>query len=111
MRDFHCPKCFSRGSLKIEADQENYEILIDCPRCKIKMVEDSISKNDIKWISVKERLPDSNKPCLCYDGEKMYVTIPDTQYNMEFWEYSQCCGCHTNSEVTHWRPLPDPPKE
>jgi hypothetical protein len=45
-----------------------------------------------KWISVKERLPE--------DGIEVLFYSPKTEIN--------CCFV---GDVTHWMPLPEPPKE
>jgi hypothetical protein len=51
-----------------------------------------------KWISVKERLPDENEMVLAW-----VAPCGDLHF---------CFGCElTGFEVTHWMPLPEPPKE
>lgn len=45
-----------------------------------------IGKKVPKWISVKDRLPPKNDVCVL-------------------------CHCDTTGAVTHWMPLPQPPKE
>lgn len=59
------------------------------------------------WISVKDRLPDERRRCLIY-GEK-HIGIGN--YVEPFWyedEWDRGYGC---PEITHWMPLPKPPKE
>lgn len=73
----------------------------------------------MEWISIKDRLPLKNTSVICalkIDGEKFS------------WELDYCCesfgqdgfwlnenGGEYESDyteyVTHWMPLPDPPKE
>lgn len=65
-----------------------------------------------EWISVEERLPEQSVEVLVYDFvdsmDVMFLEVDDDGYR--FWaddngyEYS----IH---DVTHWMPLPEPPKE
>ena len=50
------------------------------------------------WIPVTERLPEVRVPVLVYDGE--YVD------GREFYDLSYV----SKYGITHWMPLPDPPK-
>jgi len=61
------------------------------------------------WISVEERLPEIGRFVLVSDGDDIDVacrykafTIPDKTETF-FWD--------SVLEVTHWMPLPEPPKE
>lgn len=63
-----------------------------------------------RWIPVTERLPELGERVLCTDG----VTVFE-QYR---WELSCVYGIWDRfgmrspmQEVTHWMPLPEPPKE
>ena len=79
----------------------------------------------MKWISVKDKLPDKDGRYLCCWGEHKYIVIYSFakklskvdkydfkgknrkgwyDYDSE-WGYSEMCG------VTHWMPLPELPKE
>ena len=62
-----------------------------------------------EWISVKDRLPEENLRALCFiqkDGIQILcfgkyggrMTWQGDEYNYEL------------NEVTHWMPLPEPPK-
>lgn len=71
-----------------------------------------------QWISIEERLPIECGPVLCYardtSGEGN-VRILGTLRNGEFW-FLQVDGTQFSFpnlclEVTHWMPLPEPPKE
>ena len=62
-----------------------------------------------KWISVKERLSEIGKIVLVSDGDDIDAacrykafTIPD-EVETFFWD--------SVIEVTHWMPMPEPPKE
>ena len=59
-----------------------------------------------RWISVNDRLPESNTEVLVY-SKRRGVTI-------DFVDAFMLTGTVTfyrNSDVTHWTPLPEPPKE
>ena len=55
------------------------------------------------WISVKDRLPDTNDLVLTYaediSGHKYRLIVPNLSLST------------FPSSVTHWMPLPEPPKE
>ncbi len=64
-----------------------------------------------KWISVEERLPEPGQGVLVYD-DCGYMSVADYTHDKHFptvYEF------HVNGEyepgVTHWMPLPEPPKE
>lgn len=61
----------------------------------------------MEWISVNDRLPDSNPAkrvaYLCSNGYEMFVTEWRGYKNAP--AFDQFFG-----EVKHWMPLPDPPK-
>ena len=64
-----------------------------------------------KWISVEERLPEPGQGVLVYDDCE-YMSVADYTHDKHFptvYEF------HVNGEyepgVTHWMPLPEPPKE
>lgn len=64
-----------------------------------------------EWISVKERLPEKFVSVLVYmPGEKPLPTVhegylmPDARWYSNFFKRDE-------DEVTHWMPLPEPPKE
>ncbi|MBR3922913.1 MAG: DUF551 domain-containing protein [Kiritimatiellae bacterium] len=62
---------------------------------------------DTKWISVKERLPEVEADILAYIGEGGFVVCWMTHDG-----YWQCPAyLMDKDDVTHWQPLPEPPKE
>ena len=78
------------------------------------------------WISVKDRLPEEGKRVIGWGqrwidvGEVMYGTaddydpdhiIPDDQPNEVRWRWHRDGTLVHDQNVTHWMPLPDPPKE
>lgn len=89
-----------------------------------------------EWISVKDRLPEFKERVLAYvknkdpegrfnregvyvaqledkvpkhdpEGKRNFWGIPGYDSEWTVWAWS----CFTEPEVTHWRPLPEPPKE
>lgn len=68
------------------------------------------------WISVKDKMPDFDKDILIY-GREIIVTAQLVKgSNRDFWSLSS--GVLANDgeltmndcEITHWMPLPEPPK-
>ena len=61
------------------------------------------------WISVKDDLPkEFGEPCIVYDGSS--VQYGDYFSNSE-WYTPDCYESDEIRGVTHWMPLPKPPKE
>ena len=59
------------------------------------------------WISVKERLPETARPVMCFNGE--YVAIGWRRIgNDDGWFHD--CSYDRLPGVTHWQPLPEPPE-
>lgn len=58
-----------------------------------------------KWIPVTERLPEEDGDYLVYCGE--YYGIFVVYYEVLKTKSKWCCKW---KEVTHWMPLPEPPK-
>lgn len=69
----------------------------------------------MEWISVKDRLPELDTFILSTDGEIVATTIRQIsdQDDEETWNYfTSGCGCCDSDmkNVTHWMPLPKPPR-
>jgi len=69
-------------------------------------------ERDNKWISVEERLPDI-KPGYDYSERVIVVDKNKYIYNSTFWEFSQTWEDDEKNveDITHWQPLPKPPKK
>lgn len=72
---------------------------------------------NMEWISVKYRLPEINQWILASDGEfpgGLVQYCYNEHIGEYFWNFlSSGCGCCDTDmkNVTHWMPLPEPPKE
>lgn len=64
----------------------------------------------MKWISVKDKLPDPIVDVLVYDKkeEKVLLTFLVQLSQNEPWWHHNCFNVNSNT-VTHWMYLPDPP--
>lgn len=60
------------------------------------------------WISVDERLPEDEQDCIIYTGTQMFDGAIYWQSD-KVWHVSEV-GDLSTTEVTHWQPLPEPPK-
>lgn len=64
-----------------------------------------------RWISVEERLPEKYKFVLCYkDGKTRIGYYIGAEYVKGVAAFADC-GHNHSFGVTHWLPLPDAPKE
>lgn len=78
---------------------------------------DNCPRVEAQWISVKDRLPEDRDWVLVigvFDPEGGWCVPHIAEYwNDSWWSdnseypYIEACGLH----ITHWRPLPEPPKE
>lgn len=59
-----------------------------------------------QWISVKDRLPKYENPVLAGNAELCFVNTAWYHVETKRWEFPSGIFC----EVTHWMPLPEPPK-
>lgn len=70
-----------------------------------------------EWISVEDRLPEECKNVLCFEGKKIVIAFMEKtedcgEYVPVFWDWIAYDRDDTYDEVcvTHWMPLPEPPK-
>lgn len=61
----------------------------------------------MEWISVEDGLPNKHEKILIYSEEGSMWVIPYNGSPSDLWqdEYND------SGDVTHWQPLPSPPKE
>lgn len=84
-----------------------------CGRCKTFEAIMTVSRSEMVngWISVKDRMPD--------DGKDVLVLIPFQNtwiYYVSYvesgkWYVPTMYGRNNVPDITHWMPLPEPPKE
>ena len=56
-----------------------------------------------RWIPVEERLPEEDVPVLCIDARGVQTVA---------WNgWGEWCSPEIKAEITHWMPLPEPPKK
>ena len=62
-----------------------------------------------QWIDVSDRLPDESGRYWCYVAEQSDLGLGHYQWN---YAYSKIDGWERTDggTITHWMPLPDPPK-
>ncbi len=79
--------------------------LTSCRSCNARNIADHLIAHGVtvqEWIPVKDRLPDKPMKCLVYTKRGECGGYEITYYNQGFnLQYSN---------VTHWMPLPEPPK-
>lgn len=72
-------------------------------------------ENELKWIPVTERLPDSGVCVLVTDGlevgEGWITEIINTKGHFSRWCAPTADIDIDRRPITHWMPLPEPPKE
>lgn len=67
---------------------------------------DALKEEIPKWISVEDRLPTPNQVVLIFWDNKITSGSYKNFHNGYFQH-----GSATQLKVTHWQPLPDPPKQ
>lgn len=76
---------------------------------------EKISKSDAEcseWISTKEELPPPYESVLvCMPGEVPFPMIHEGFINNKGVWYVYASAVRTAAEITHWRPIPEPPEE
>ena len=115
--DFDCEYCgreFRIDLYKYE-DVKKLENYIEDLESKLKAKDEEIEilKAD-KWISVEEMTPNKETECIIagdYGVESGYYLTYGIINN--YWDCRDSDGERTRrvDEVTHWQPLPEPPKE
>lgn len=92
---------------------------------KVGLIELSETKNGNKmeWISVKDGLPEDLKPVLIHYKDKTGIVIMTAHWDdLNSCFVNEAMGflctddetdklCYRKRYITHWMPLPEPPKE
>ncbi|WP_323842598.1 MULTISPECIES: DUF551 domain-containing protein [unclassified Moraxella] len=77
----------------------------------VNIAETQISQSNNGWISVDDELPKPFEKVLVYVKTPKKVIIGTDSHNPELLEYGvRHSFVLTEYEVTHWQPLPQPPK-
>jgi hypothetical protein len=61
-----------------------------------------------QWISVDDKLPATRKTVLIYDE---YEGVSAGYYDSDYAKFRSIDDVYRPCNVTHWQPLPEPPKE
>ena len=69
-------------------------------------------ERSMSWINVKERLPEDHEEVLVYIPGESCIDIAVHRTLLKGYAYWSCSDdAYDNDEVTHWMPVPEPPKE
>lgn len=76
--------------------------------CKVVADMPAADIQPMAWISVDDKLPESCKTVIIYDE---YVGVETGYYDIAFDKFRSIEDTYRTCNVTHWMPLPNPPKE
>ena len=62
-----------------------------------------------EWVSVEDRMPENNTQVLMWSA-RWKIAEAGSYYNQHFWVYSEIGDGYIADNITHWMPLPAPPK-
>lgn len=104
--------------LHIKSDKKVEKRLIDyCLESVVYVFEDTGLTADVQpmsqWISVEDRLPKEQQCILAYEKDYgvMWGDYQGIKYSQPVWIVRKQGLIIRTTEVTHWMPLPEPPKE
>ena len=118
-----CPICGSEVNL-IEENVGEYTVV--CHGCQVLMIADDVSSkneaierwnnrvNEPKWHNYKIESPTEERDYLVIVaadknyGNADYIDV--CQWNGEYFEGGKYTGVDDGLDITHWMPLPEPPK-
>ena len=84
-----------------------------CVRRQKEILADVLTANDVtiqKWIPVSEKLPEPMEWVLCACRANI-IEVLRYDHIMNDWDTTMPNRCYMKGFVTHWMPLPEPPKE
>lgn len=61
-----------------------------------------------RWIPVEERLPENEVPVLCTDGDATFFGMYESDAGIWIMLFGFLPA--SGVDVTHWRPMPEPPR-
>ena len=76
-----------------------------------KIAYDNAHSAEQRWISVSERLPKDGEDVLVYWNNGREHRIIPTNYDDGVWFDCIFDNVMDDKNITHWMPLPEPPKE
>ncbi len=82
-----------------------------CSMCELQMYREKVIENT-EWISVDERLPEESGYFLVYISRESEGFRVNAYYYCEdeMWENGDTMASSEYFGITHWMPLPEPPK-
>lgn len=102
-------ECVFQDEVKMYESLKDYECTEMSPG-DIKTMAITAIQNQFAWIPVTERLPELGERVLCTDGVAVFE-----QYRVDiscvYGMWDRFGMKSPMQEVTHWMPLPEPPKE
>ena len=106
---------YEKGYEAGKKDAENEILILKQKRANIFEILDAYERGRAsawKWIPVSERLPEGDKVVLCYkaDGGIKFGILLDATYADGVQAFKDKDKAFAFG-VTHWMPLPEPPKE
>ena len=66
----------------------------------------------IKWISVKDGVPEFEQKVLCFGNNQIFIGYASQFGGTFYWcstDYDHIEFVQEKEPITHWMPLPDPP--
>jgi hypothetical protein len=86
-------------------------VCVECPfskesNCKKFYQAEYLIQNGVtiqEWVSVDERLPEKT-------GKYIVCTAKNAVYCAKYYANGKHFGTEMNTHITHWMPLPEPPK-
>ena len=79
-----------------------YDIVTKIPNADVQPVN--------QWISCKDKMPEHGVNVLIYTGNSM-ISLAWYDKDMEYFYICDSDYKYNPLDVTHWQPLPEPPKE
>ena len=91
-------------------EDEKTVFLAECERLHVQWLDESAGEKE-DWISVDERLPEESGRYWCYVKETNSLGKSHFQWNCFYHDKEKrWSDDFVSMNVTHWRPLPSPPK-
>ena len=93
---------------QLEADNAQQARCIENLTDKLNATNDALPR----WISVEERLPEDSVKVLVYDALNLQERVMYAYADGSWWDERDRFYCNVeDGDITHWMPLPEPPKE